>query len=103
MPIAQRAIAEKPKIKKMAIPNSDDIVAAAKSSVASAPALVELSIRRPRPRSPLRKKKSPTIAPMTQPPAAIRRPVKIAGIALGSSSFHRRVQRLAPLRRNSSC
>ena len=44
------------------------------------------------------KKKSATIAPMTARPAAIRRPVKIDGRAVGNWSFHRWVSPLAPCR-----
>src|SRR6266498_1935307 len=61
------------------------------------------SIRMPMPGSPCLKKKSPTIAPITDAPAAMRRPVKIAGSAAGSSSFHSRVSRPAECRVNRSC
>ena len=44
------------------------------------------------PLSPRRKNSSPTTAPMTDRPAAMRNPVKIAGIAAGNCSLRSRVQ-----------
>ncbi len=43
------------------------------------------------------------IAPITDSPAEIRNPVKIAGSAAGSCSLRIRVARLAPCSVNSSC
>ena len=47
----------------------------------------------PRPGSPLVKKKSPTMAPMTARPADTLSPVKIAGDAAGSCNLHRMTKR----------
>src|SRR5690606_36337272 len=58
---------------------------------------------RPRPGVPRPKKKSPTMAPITDRPAAVRSPVKIPGRAAGTWSLNVRVHRLAPWRVNSSC
>ena len=49
----------------------------------------------PRPTSPRPKKKSPTMAPMTDSPAEMRRPANIAGSAAGNITLRRRVKRLA--------
>ena len=55
------------------------------------------------PLPPIRKNSSPTTAPITDNPAAMRKPVKIAGSADGSCSFARRVRRDAPFNVNRSC
>ena len=55
------------------------------------------------PDSPCPKKKSPTTAPITDRPAEIRKPAKIAGSAAGNISFRRRVYRLAWWSVNRSC
>ncbi len=55
------------------------------------------------PFSPLRKNSSPTIAPITESPAAIRNPPKIAGSAPGNCRRNMRVRREAPRSVNRSC
>ena len=47
----------------------------------------------PIPGLPCLKKKSPTIAPITDSPAEIRSPVKMLGNAEGSCSFRSRARR----------
>jgi hypothetical protein len=60
-------------------------------------------MRRPIPGRPWAKKKSPTTAPMTASPAAMRSPANVAGSAAGSCSLVSRVHRLAPWRVKRSC
>ena len=55
------------------------------------------------PASPCLKKKSPTTDPTTASVAATWKPVRIAGMAAGSCSFHSRTTRLAWCSVNSSC
>ena len=57
----------------------------------------------PRPGSPLVKKKSPTMAPITARPAATRSPVKIAGDAAGICNLRKMTQRELFCRRKRSC
>ena len=55
------------------------------------------------PGAPCWKKKSPTMAPITDRPAALRRPVKIDGTAAGNCSLSSTCARVARLSRNRSC
>ena len=55
------------------------------------------------PTSPRPKKKSPTMAPITDSPADMRSPAKIAGRAPGNMSLRSRVRRLAWCSVNRSC
>ena len=52
---------------------------------------------------PCRKKKSPTIAPITDRPAEMRKPAKIAGMPAGSCRRQRRVNRLESCNVKRSC
>ena len=52
----------------------------------------------PMPASPRPKKKSPTMAPITDRPAEMRRPAKIAGRAAGNISLRSRVDAAGVLR-----
>ena len=59
-------------------------------------------MRTPRPGSPRWKNWSPTIAPITDRPAEVRRPTKIEGSAAGICSLRSRVSRPAPWSSKSS-
>ena len=84
MPVPQQARFEsQPKNRNTETPNIDDTIAAMNISGTREVLRVVVDEAADARSAPRRKKKSPTMAPITDAPAAMRSPVKIAGIAPG--------------------